>query len=233
MKLSHQLSLCFVELFLLTAILLIGNNYVQAEEKPVAERLVTINLEDQDFTQALAVIADQAGITINIHGQTPAGKRDISINNMSLNEAMGHILRIYGVRNHAAAYNPDTGTVMLAILETSTMVAYEPKDNQSEGIVFLSIAELAILDPDLTVNPDPLSLDEIQQLNINDDADFGHPLTEEEMQKLVTDDEISRPLTSKEMGMLEPDEKVDGSESMTRNLMEDEMLLLEEDGPRQ
>jgi type II secretory pathway component GspD/PulD (secretin) len=112
-----------ITLFLLTAIFFIGHNLAQAEEKPVAERLVSVNLEDQDFTQALKTIADQAGITINIHGQTPAGKRDISINQMPLNQALAHILRIYGVRNHAAAYNPETGTVMLAILETSTLVA--------------------------------------------------------------------------------------------------------------
>ena len=131
MKLSHQLSVCFVALFVLTAIFFIGHNYAQAEEKPVAERLVTINLESQDFTQALKAIANQAGIRINIHGQTPAGIRDISINQMPLNQAMAHILRIYGVRNHAAAYNPETGTVMLAILETSTHLAVFSPQSQT------------------------------------------------------------------------------------------------------
>ena len=61
-----------ITLFLLTAIFFIGHSYAQAEERPLAERLVTINLEDQNFTQALEAIADQAGITINILGQTSA-----------------------------------------------------------------------------------------------------------------------------------------------------------------
>jgi type II secretory pathway component GspD/PulD (secretin) len=107
MKLSHQLSLCFVVLFLLTAIVFSGHNLAQAEEKPVAERLVSVNLEDQDFTQALKAIADQAGITINIHGQTPAGKRDLSLKQVPLNQALAQVLRLYGVLNHAAAYNPE------------------------------------------------------------------------------------------------------------------------------
>jgi hypothetical protein len=123
MKLSHQLSLCFVVLFLLTAIVFSGHNLAQAEEKPVAERLVSVNLEDQDFTQALKAIADQAGITINIHGQMPQTKRDLFLKQVPLNQALAQVLRLYGVRNHAAAYNPETGTVMLAILETSTLVA--------------------------------------------------------------------------------------------------------------
>lgn len=112
-----------ITLFLLTAIFFVGHNYIQAEEKTVSERLVSLELKDQDFTQALEAIADQVGITINIHGQIPEGKRDMSMDLMPLGKAMAQVMKMYGVRNHAAAYNPEAGTVMLAILETSTQIA--------------------------------------------------------------------------------------------------------------
>jgi hypothetical protein len=208
MKLSHQLSFCSIALFLLTAFIVMGHNLAQAEEKTVAERLVTINLEDQNFNQALKAVAEEAGITINIHGQIPAGKRDISITNMSLNEAMGHILRIYGVRNHAAAYNPEIGTLMLAILETSTTVAalslgLEAKSVENE-MKFLTEEEFARLAPEYEEEYSTLTLYEFELLlALEESSEIYKTLTQEEFDLLERElPEEYKTLTSEEFNRL-------------------------------
>jgi hypothetical protein len=222
-----SLSILKITLFLFTAIFFIGHNYAQAEEKPVAERLVSVNLEDQDFTQALKAMADQAGITISIHGQIPAGKRDISITNMSLNEAMGHILRIYGVRNHAAAYNPEKKTVMLAILETSTLVA--ALSPQAQPRVDISLDEpltreqlerlkeqSEIIVAEMEESALPLAPFQIEQLREQSSAmekemgEASQPLTPEQLERLREQswqieneiEEASLPLTPEQLERL-------------------------------
>jgi hypothetical protein len=255
MKLSHQLSLCFVVLFLLTAFIVMDHNLAQAEEKPVAERLVTINLEDKDFTQTLKTIADQAGITINIHGQTPAGKRDISITNMSLNEAMGHILRIYAVRNHAAAYNPDTGAVMLAILETSTMLAALSPQTQTRIDAWISkpltkdqeellrtqseiiVAEMEELSLPLV----PYQLEQLREKSAELDSEMhqqSQPLTPEQLEHLSEQsrlielemEEISQPLTEEQLQRLKAhsDKIEEEMEIYSQPLTEEQMQSLRE-----
>jgi hypothetical protein len=255
MKLSHQLSLCSIALFLLTAFIVMGHNLAQAEEKTVAERLVTINLEDQNFNQALKAVAEEAGITINIHGQIPAGKRDISITNMSLNEAMGHILRIYGVRNHAAAYNPEIGTLMLAILETSTTVA--ALSPQSQPRIDISLDEpltreqlerlkeqSEIIVAEMEESALPLAPFQIEQLREQSSAmekemeGASQPLTPEQLEKLreqswqmeMEMEEASKPLTPEQLERLrEQSHRIqEAEESASKPLTRDQMQRLQD-----
>jgi small lipoprotein (TIGR04454 family) len=222
-----SLSILKIILFLLTAIVFSGHNYAQAEEKPVVESLVTINLEDQDFTQALKAIADQAGITINIHGQIPAGKRDLSLKQVPLNQALAQVLRIYGVLNHAAAYNPDTGTVMLAILETSTMMA--ALSPQAQPRIDISLDEpltpeqlerlkeqSEIIVAEMEESALPLAPFQIEQLREQSSAmekemeEASQPLTPEQLERLreqsmqieLEIEEASKPLTPEQMKRL-------------------------------
>ena len=129
-----------ITLFLLTAIFFIGHNYVHAEEMPVRERLISVDKKDQDFTQALEAIANQAGIAINIHGQIPEGKRDLSMDQMPLGEAISKIMRLYGVQNHAAAYDPESKTIMLAVLGSGTYVVSLSPDKTE--VVQTTLAEV-------------------------------------------------------------------------------------------
>jgi hypothetical protein len=249
-----SLSILKIILFLLTAIVFSGHNYAQAEEKPVAERLVTINLEDQDFTQALAAIADQAGITINIHGQTPAGKRDISINNLPLNEAMGHILRIYGVRNHAAAFNPEKKTVMLAILETPTMLAALSPQTQpridisldepltSEQLERLKEqSELIVAEMEESALPlAPFQIEQLREQSSAMEAEMeeNQPLTPEQLERLreqsrniqEEDESSSHPLTEEQLQRLrEQSRKIqEEDESSSHPLTEEQLRRLRE-----
>jgi hypothetical protein len=245
-----SLSILKITLFLFTAIFFIGHNYAQAEEKPVVERLVTINLEDQDFNQALMNIADQSGITINIHGQIPAGKRDISITNMSLNEAMGHILRIYGVRNHAAAYNPEKKTVMLAILETSTLVAaLSPQlqtrlddcggdiltSNQMEEIKKKSSLILAEMEESsLPITPYQIEHLREKSLNIESDMDPSSQLLNEEQLQLLREknaeetemDPSSQLLNDEQLQLLREKNAEETEMDPSSQLLNDEQLQL-------
>lgn len=112
----------------------------QATETPVSEPLISIDKKDQTFTQALKAVANQADITFKTHGDLPKTKRDISLKQVPLNQAMGYILSIYGVRNHAAAFNPETGTIMLSVIETST---HMPPSTSSKSISKgISLAEV-------------------------------------------------------------------------------------------
>ena len=189
-----------ITLFLLTAIFFIGHNYAQAEEIPVRERLISVDKQDQDFVQALESIADQAGINLNIHGQIPEGKRDLSMDQMPLGKAMAQVLRMYGVRNHAAAYNPETGTVMLAILETSTHVAALSPE-----------AEPTIDFWDKPLTEDQLArLREQSEIIVAEMEEISKPLTPEQLERLFDKsadiewemNEISQPLTPEQLERL-------------------------------
>ena len=257
MKLSHQLSLCFVVLFLLTAFIVMGHNLAQAEEKPVAERLVSINLEDQDFTQALKAIADQAGITINIHGQAPTGKRDITLKQVPLNQALAQVLRLYGVRNHAAAYNPETRTVMLAILETSTLVAaLSPQDqpridiSMDEPLTREQLEQLKeqseIIVAEMEEALLPLAPYQLEQLREQNSAmetkmEDAQPLTPEQMERLreqsrqieMEMEEASQPLTLDQLERLREQSRSriqDEEERTSQPLTEDQLRRLREQG---
>ena len=199
-----------ITLFLLTAIFFIGHNYAQAEEIPVRERLISVNKQDQNFTQALEAIANQAGIAINIHGQIPEGKRDLSMDQMPLGKAMAQVMKMYGVLNHAAAYNPDTGTVMLAILETSTMVARLPSKDEPEIEISLSMEpltgdQISQLVPDNPIDYMPLTLAQIDMLEPDDESDY-QPLSPEQMTQLEPENvDDYQPLTQEQIEQLKPE----------------------------
>ena len=158
-----------ITLFLLTAIFFIGHNYVQAEEVPVRERLISIDKQDQDFTQALKAIADQAGINFNVHGQVPSGNRDLSLKDIPLDQAMTQILRMYGVSNHAVAYNPETGTVMLTFLGSQMIASKDLTENHK-----------SVIDPPKklqesnSTDPKDEILDEVLSPNIDAEAEEYH-----------------------------------------------------------
>lgn len=122
-----HLSSVLCPLIILALLLTLGTSW--AADTPIQERLINIDQKAQTFTQVLDAVAEQADISFKTHGDLPQAKRDLTLNQVPLNQAMGHILRLYGVRNHAAAYNAEAETVLLAILETATHVA----DLSSQG----------------------------------------------------------------------------------------------------
>ena len=195
-------------LFLLTAFIFIGHSIGQAEEVPVRERLVSVNLQDQDFTQALEAIAGQAGITVNLHGQMPAGKRDLSMDEVPLGQAMAQVFRMYGIRNHAAAYNPGTETVMLAILETSTHVAtFQPEAIQrtvDDEIIFMTPEEFAQLPPGEPDDFQHMTPEAFAQLPPGDPDDSQHMTSEEFAQLPPGEPDDFQHMTPEEFAQLPP-----------------------------
>ena len=197
-----------ITLFLLTAIFFIGHNYAQAEEIPVRERLISVDKQDQDFVQALESIADQAGITFNIYGQIPEGKRDLSMDEVPLGQAMAQVFRMYGIRNHAAAYNPGTETVMLAILETSTHVAtFQPEAIQrtvDDEIIFMTPEEFAQLPPGEPDDFQHMTPEAFAQLPPGDPDDSQHMTSEEFAQLPPGEPDDFQHMTPEEFAQLPP-----------------------------
>ena len=238
----------------MTAIFFIGHNYAQAEEIPVRERLISVDKQNQDFTQALESIANQAGITINVHGQIPEGKRDLSMSQVPMGQAMAQVLRMYGVRNHAAAYNPETGTVMLAILETSTHVAAlspeaEPTiDFWDKPLTEDQLARLReqseIIVAEMEESALPLAPFQIEQLREQSSAmekemeESSQPLTPEQLERLreqsfvieLEMEEASRPLTPEQLERLRKQSRriQEAEESASKPLTREQMQQLQD-----
>lgn len=224
-------------LFILTAVILFWHNGSQASETPVWERLVSIELKDQDLSQAIEAIAGQLGINLSFHGKKPTVKRDISLSQIPMGEAVSRIMRLYHVQNHVAAYQPESRTVMIAVLKSSTMTAGLPQEltNEKGWDIYqpLSPEEMRQLEPDTSSQAsNPLTFDELQQLE-PDKENFGASLTEEEMQQLEHEDQKSTPLNRDELKMLENNEGEGGFGPGPTTLTREELLSLEEDGPGQ
>jgi hypothetical protein len=225
---TNYLSAYKSAIFLLTALIFFGHNinYIQAEEITVKDRLISIDMQNQDFTQAMEAIAGQAGVIINLHGEIPAGKRDLLMDQVPMGQAMARVLKMYGVRNHAAAYNPETGTVMLAILETSTMMAAlspetEPRIDlwKDEPLTEEQMDRLReqseILVAEMEEASLPLTYDQMERLqeqsyDVEMGMDEDQPLTTEQMEKLREHSwqmemelaEASQPLTAEQLKRL-------------------------------
>lgn len=224
-------------LFILATVILFWHNGSQASETPVWEQPVSIELKKQDLSQALEAVAGQLGINLSFHGKKPKAKRDISLSQVPMGEAVSRIMRLYRIQNHVAAYNPESKTFMLAVLKSSTMAASLPQElsNEKGWDIYqpLSPEEMRQLEPDTSSTASgQLTLAELQQLE-PDKENFGAPLTKEEMQQLEPEDQKSTPLTKDELKMLENNEGEGGFGPGPTTLTREELLSLEEDGPGQ
>jgi len=249
---------CAATLFLLTAVLLFGYSFLHAENNPVQERMISIDKKDQNFAQALEAIAEQARITFNIHGELPQATRDLSLDQIPLDQALFQVLNIFGVSNHAAAYNPDTGTVMLAILKTSTQVAAlspqtQPRINiwndkpltedqlsrfreQSE-IIVAQMEEASL----------PLTFDQVERLreqSAEKDAEmeqYSQSLTPEQLERLRSQsrllememEEVSTPLTEEQLQRLRKQSELieEEMEEYSQPLSQEQIQRLKENDP--
>ncbi len=224
-------------LIVLTAVLLLWHNGFQAAEIPIWNQLVSIELKDQDLTQAFEAIAAQTGVSLSFHGEKPKAKRDISLSQVPMGEALSRIMRLYRVQNHVAAYQPESRTVMIAVLKSSTMTGGFPQEVTTDKgwdiYQPLSSEEMLLLEPDISSQAsNPLTFTELQQLEPNEE-NYGESLTEEEMQRLDKDDQKSTPLTEEELEMLENNEGEGGFGPGPTTLTKEELFSLEEDGPGQ
>lgn len=214
------LSSVLCPLILLALLLTLGPAW--AADTPIKERLISIEQKAQTFTQALDAVAEQADISFKTHGDLPQAKRDLTLNQVPLNQAMGHILRLYGVRNHAAAFNPETGTIMLAILETSNNVAALPPDSSNvvstDKPVFFTIEELSRLTPKTSEDFRTLSPEELEKLESASTDDFRTLTTEELANLKPKSKDDFRTLTTEELANLEPKSKDDFKTLTTEEL---------------
>jgi len=253
MKKSNLIFTFAAVLLLLIPCLILGSEPAKAADVPVQERMISIDKQDQDFTQALETIADQAGITINIHGQTPTGKRDILLNEVSVKKAIIQIMRLYGVKSQAFAYDDKNNLLhgwILSSTSDSLSAMRGRKDITSVDDILdqsITLAELKKLEDDYSDGKIPgqpweksITLDEMEGLE-RDDSDGILPglpeeesITREEMQLLEPDYSGGdlpgqlgeKGITLEEMKKLEPDDINEGTKS---SITKEEMELLDPD----
>ena len=177
----------------------------------MSQRLVSVELKDQDFTQALETVAGQVGARISFHGKKPEARRDIVLSQVPMGEAISRIMRLYGVQNHAAAYNPESGTIMLAVLGSHETAAWTlEEDTHSQTILRgdpLTVEQFNLLVQDDHEIIEPLTLAQLNDLSKSDNE--GNPLTPEQLQSFETSDDIElfNPLTSEQMWKLDAEDQ--------------------------
>ena len=195
-------------MILLTSLLFLAPT-AQAAETPIKERIISIDLQNQNFTQAIEAIADQAGISIKLRGEKPQGNRDLSFKKLSVENAIAQVLRQYGVQNHVAAIDTKKQQLMLAVLETSkyiepSITEQESADNKQKlNIQPLTAKQIAQLVPEDPANKLPLSKEQISQLQPEPEHE---PLTQEQIDQLIPEEE-HEPLTQEQIDQLIPEEE--------------------------
>lgn len=123
-----------IGLFMVTALLFLGQDPSVADSSPLKERLVAIDKQDLDFSQAIGAIAEQAGVTIILHGQATEVKKNLTINEMPLDQALSRTLRVYGVQSHATVFDRKNGTLTLTLVgvgEQTSTTKYLPRNDAS------------------------------------------------------------------------------------------------------
>ncbi len=214
---------------MLTALIFLGHNvnHTHAEEIPIRERLISIDVQDQDFLQTLEVLAGQLGITIEIHGSKPGGTRSIDLDYMPVDKAMVRIMRAYGVRNHVASFNPEEMNLTLIIIGSAPFLASEsvktPKSRdfwKDEPLTKEQLARLreqsAIIVAQMEEAAEPLTPEQLERLREQsakieaEIEESSQPLTEEQLERLreqsfwieLDMQEASQPLTSDQLERL-------------------------------
>ncbi|MDZ7761267.1 MAG: hypothetical protein U5L00_13570 [Desulfovermiculus sp.] len=177
-----------------------------ATETPAKERLIDIELQDQKLRQALNSIAGHFDILIHFHGETPQYRRDIFLTQASLKQAISKIMRAYGIQNHVAAYDPETGDIMLAVLELGSTDA-DLRNEKSEK--------------DFKLQMSSMTADEFSKL-IRSNKQQLRGITEDEYAELMpTALEDMRAMGSDEYAELEP-----SSEENLKGMSPDELFKL-------
>lgn len=202
---KFYVSLCAVYIVLSMALLLSGLTHARADNIPLKERLISIDLQDHDFTQVMEVIAGQAGVGVDVRGAKPALRRDISFHQVPLGQAMAQLMRAYGVMNHAAAYDPEAKSIMLVLLKTIPVDLADDswrKDVQEDHDSFFK----------------PLTQEQLERLR------------EQNILYLAQMEEAMKPLTQEQMELLrEESEKIEAEmEEAMQPLTPEQMERLQE-----
>jgi hypothetical protein len=136
---------------LLTLLTCVTPGFARPIQALECERLVNLEMKDQDFDQALEVIKGQMKIEIVYHGPRPdpATKRDISFAKVPLDQAVARIMRTFGVENHVAIYNTDNNIlVQVDVHGFSAVAAAPPLQNPKRLSMDADIKPLALAQTD-------------------------------------------------------------------------------------
>lgn len=223
---KNQMYLLVIGLFLFAISFMSGSNHASAEAKPVRERLISIDIQDQDFSQTMESIVGQLDLELRIQGEKPSGKRDLVMKDVPLDQAMAKALRFYGVINHAAVYDTENRSIMLFIIKSVPVTAASLDDEAELGIWIdepltpemldqlkeqsnLIVAEMEESFQPLTQN----ELESLRERSAQIDGEMAQqiqPLTPEQIEQLKEQsmridwemEEISRPLTEEQFNRL-------------------------------
>lgn len=99
--------------------LLVTSLNAQTDAHTDLKSTVNIKLNNVKFVQAIEDISEQSDVAFDLRGNLPDAKRDVSLTEQSLDAALAQILRLYGVTNHVAAYDPETQKMILVVLKTN------------------------------------------------------------------------------------------------------------------
>jgi hypothetical protein len=210
---------------LLTIVIPVFARPMQALE---SKRLVTLEIKDQNFSRTIEAIAGQLKIEILYHGPEPAAKRDISLANVPLDQAVSRIMRTYGIENHVTVYNTDKNIlVQVEVHGFSGAGVVLPLQNQKRpgmgadrGPLTLDqtdrlIAQSALIDAEMDENSRRLTPEQVEQLKSHTEeieaekAKSMKPLTPQQLdqlktrsQKIELEQQHDQPLTPEQLQKL-------------------------------
>ncbi len=180
--------------------------------------IVNLDLEDKDFNQVLSAISDQVGIEIVFLGEPPAAKKNIKLSNVTLDQAIAKVIRLYNIENHAVLYNAKDDTILQIELH-----GYAGGSGESHS------SSLAILKE----NSKRIEAEERRALQ---------PLTEEQLVILKENSKIIeaeerralQPLTEEQLAILKENSKIIEAEERRalQPLTEEQLAILRENSKR-
>ena len=80
---------------------------------------INLKLQQQSLSQSLGAIAEQIDIAISLTGTPPQSMESINLENVSLDEAIDRLMKLYGITNHAAIYDLEEKKILLTIIQSA------------------------------------------------------------------------------------------------------------------
>ena len=108
-----------------------------AADDTLRKRNLCLDLKNQDFTQIMESIAEQAKISIKIQGYIPPGKRDLQLKQVPVDKAVEQVMRLYGIQNHAVSFNTSGSNLKLAMfgVPANSILSNQTTEHSSEIVL--------------------------------------------------------------------------------------------------
>jgi hypothetical protein len=198
------------------------------------DHLLSIEMKNMNFQQVIDAVAAKMNMTIVLHGEQPIVKRDISFSTMPLEQALGRIMRLYGVENHAEIFNTDNNNLVRVDVHLYSTTGDVP-NLQTQNAMDVSDSEK------------PLTFDQMSNLIAQSELieeelkESALPLTPEQTERLrLQSEELeaeintgSAPLTSEQLANLkERSQMIELEEQHDQTLSSDQLQRLRQNSSK-